>query len=164
MPILCLFAKHEERYNLMQGKDRSQIHRSDAAKRDDQAGAGRRAGAASAFSRHPDLAEAPVAIDSTDEVNANSPAPQRQNSATAAPAFVPLPVTPAVESMLQARRLIVIMIAAVIVIVKLMVAGIVVGIVIAIAIAIINIVIAMIAKVTVGTWLLTVIGHSPGAV
>ena len=94
----------------MQGKDGSQIHKSDEVKRDEQAGAGRRAGAASAFSRHPDLAEAPVATDSTDEADA-SPAPQRQNSATAAPAFVPLPVTPAVERMLQARHLKVLVIA-----------------------------------------------------
>ena len=97
----------------MQGKDRSQIHKVDAAKKVEQAVPGRRAGAASAFSRHPDLAEAPVALDSPDEADANGPAPQRQNSATAAPAFVPLPVTPEVERMLQARHLIVIAIVAV---------------------------------------------------
>lgn len=68
---------------------------------DDQA---RRAATSLAFSRHPDLAEAPVLDVSLDPVN--DPAldglvPQRQKRTAAATAFVPLAVTPAVERMLQ---------------------------------------------------------------
>lgn len=69
--------------------------------RDDQA---RRAATSLAFSRHPDLAEAPVldvSLDPVDDPVLDGLVPQRQKRTAAATAFVPLAVTPAVERMLQ---------------------------------------------------------------
>ena len=67
-----------------------------------------RTATASAFSRHPDLAEAPVldvALESAEGADMDDLLAQRQKRAAAAAAavFVPLAVTPAVERMLQVR-------------------------------------------------------------
>ena len=69
----------------------------------------RSAATASAFSRHPDLAEAPVldiALEASEGADADELLSQRQKRTAAATAvFVPLAVTPAVERMLQVRLL-----------------------------------------------------------
>ena len=67
----------------------------------------RSAATASAFSRHPDLAEAPVldiALEASEGADADDLLSQRRKRTAAATAvFVPLAVTPAVERMLQVR-------------------------------------------------------------
>lgn len=74
-----------------------------SSKPDQATMAARSAATASAFSRHPDLAEAPVLV-TRDSLDEDSLLSQRQTRAAATAAFVPLAVTPAVERMLQVRH------------------------------------------------------------
>ncbi len=83
----------------MQGRERSQPNLAQAAGSQVDQAAARRAATSSAFSRHPDLADAPMLDMSVEflEEGSNKAPPARP----LAPVFIPPVVTPAVERMLQ---------------------------------------------------------------
>lgn len=98
---------HLQQSVLVQGREGKQDSPSQKGQHDQAGAAGRSAATASAFSRHPDLAEAPlldVSLECSAGADADDLVSQRQKR-TAAAVFVPLAVTPAVERMLQVRLL-----------------------------------------------------------
>ena len=96
---------HLQQSVLVQGREGKQDSPTQKGQHDQAGAAARSAATASAFSRHPDLAEVPVldvALESSEGADADGVLAQRQKRAASA-VFVPLAVTPAVERMLQVR-------------------------------------------------------------
>lgn len=86
-----------------EGKQHTPAPKDPSSKPDQATMAARSAATASAFSRHPDLAEVPV-LATRESLDKDSLLSQRQKRAAATAAFVPLAVTPAAERMLQVRH------------------------------------------------------------
>ena len=97
IPAACWLVQGRE------GKQHTPASKDPCSKPDQATMAARSAATASAFSRHPDLAEVPVLV-TRDSLDEDSLLSQRQKRAAATAAFVPLAVTPAVERMLQVRH------------------------------------------------------------